>query len=662
MDNNKIDLSNALERIRELSKPQQFTIDYEKELNESQLKAVNSIDGTFLVIAGAGSGKTRTLVYRVAKLIELGNDPQSIVLLTFTRKSAEEMMTRASRILDDRCSKINGGTFHSFANLTLRKYAHAVGLPNNFTIMDQGDAEDLISMIRTDLGYNKKDKRFPNKGVINAIISLSVNKEISIPDILESDYPQYMQYAGDLVDIYNHYVSYKTKNFTLDFDDLLIYLKMFLQEGSSYAINFVKNINYVMVDEFQDTNKLQGEIVKGLAQLNNNVMVVGDECQSIYAFRGANFKNIITFPELFEKCEIIYLVENYRSTPEILNMANIVIEKAREKFPKKLLSRCDIGILPSVVSTRDENLQTKFIVKSILKLRDEGVKLSDIAVLFRSSFHSFDLEVGLQAANIPYIKYGGMKFVESAHIKDILAFLRVVANPRDFISWMRILLLHDGIGAKTAQKIVREITSGNVNLENPMEGMRLGKGALSGLFEVYRQIIEDSFSIMQKLEMVIGYYMPFFKEKYDDYAKRTKDLDVLINLSSKYRSLDSFLNDMALDPPRDSVVGTEASNKDSECLNLSTIHSAKGLEWHTVFLLNVLEGYFPSSQSTETIEGIEEERRLMYVAVTRAKKNLFISYPSRIFSRYEGYTFGKQSRFIEEIQAEGVMNRFYLDN
>ncbi|HOJ37605.1 MAG TPA: ATP-dependent helicase [Ignavibacteriales bacterium] len=626
---------------------QNSKIDYQKELNSSQYQAVTSIDGTYLVIAGAGSGKTRTLVYRLAYLIEKGYNPYSIILLTFTRKAAEEMISRATQLVDDRCARVNGGTFHSFANLTLRKYHEIVKLPSNFTIMDQPDSEDVINLVKKEY-VPKADKKFPNKSSLYSIISLSVNKEEPIYKIIEDQYPFYLEFCDDIVQIANKYQETKRQNNLLDYDDLLLYLNLFLQDNSTITQSFLNSVNFVMVDEFQDTNKIQGEIVKNLARRTNNIMVVGDDCQSIYSFRGANFKNIIEFPTLFEDCKIIYLTENYRSTPQILDVANEIIDNAIEKFPKKLQSMLDNGPKPTIVKTQNENEQSLFVVRAILALMEKGVKLNEIAVLFRSSFHSYDLEVYLQSAGIPYIKYGGLKFIEAAHIKDVLAFLKIKVNKNDRFSWLRILQLFDGVGPKSAQNLSKVLSDEKINWDAPVLNLKSSKIYLNDFIKFLSYLFTTNDDIKTVLEAIIEFYTPFFKNKYEDYQKRYKDFDIVINLATKYSRIESFLSDMSLDPPYNSMAGVEPQ-KNEDILNLSTIHSAKGLEWHTVFIINAVEGYFPSYQSLDKIENIEEERRLMYVATTRAKKNLFICCPQYMFSRTFGNTLVTPSRFVENI-------------
>ncbi|HEX2963580.1 MAG TPA: ATP-dependent helicase [Ignavibacteriales bacterium] len=649
-----------LKRIgsQELLPPQidesRFQINYKTELNATQFEAVSSTEGAFLVIAGAGTGKTRTLVYRVARLVETGVDPKSILLLTFTRKAANEMMNRAALLLDNRCSKINGGTFHSFANITLRKYGKAVGIDPGFTILDQGDSEDVVNLIRNRLNLAAVKKRFPTKQTIYKIFSFSVNTGIPVEEILEAEYPHFFEFCDVILEIQKVYMAYKQQNNLLDYDDLLVYLNRFLNERSPAAKSFLSGIKYVMVDEYQDTNKIQAEIVRGLAYYNNNVMVVGDDSQSIYSFRGADFKNIMEFPHLFNDVKIIKLEENYRSTQEILNFANYIIEAAVEKYPKFLFTRKTGGELPAIISAANENMQSRFVVNRILDLREEGVPLKEIAVLFRSSYSSFDLEIELNKADIPFIKVGGMKFIETAHVKDVLAFLRIAANPKDLVSWLRVLMLHEGIGPKTAQKIMDEISVSRLSITSSPETVVPKKynDRILNLFILLNKIHTKESSPAEKAEQVLDYYYPLFKGKYDDFNKRKKDLDILLNITENYKTLDSLLADMALDPPRDSVVDIDSETKEDEYVTLSTIHSAKGLEWHSLFIIHAMEGFFPSGQSFDNMEALEEERRLMYVASTRARQNLYISYPMSIFDREKGMTFSKPSRFIAGIKED----------
>jgi len=630
-----------------------FQINYQQELNPSQLEAVSAVNGAYLIIAGAGTGKTRTLIYRVARLIESGYDPQSILLLTFTRKAANEMLKRASLLLDDRCSKIRGGTFHSFANLTLRKYAKAAGLDSNFTILDQGDSADIINLIRSQDKFISKDKRFPKKETLNKVFSLHSNTGIPVEQLIEADYPHFIPMLDSILDIQKIYTSYKRKNNLLDYDDLLIYLRDFLLSESPASKSLLSAINFLMVDEYQDTNKLQAEIVKALAQHNGNVMVVGDDAQSIYSFRGANFKNIMEFPELFPDAEIIKIEENYRSVQPVLDFANHIYERAVEKYTKVLYTKRKGGELPFIVAAQSENMQSKFIVEKVLDLMEEGVPLKEIAVLFRSSFFSFNLEIELAKAGIPFQKFGGIKFIETAHIKDVLAFLRIASNPKDIISWYRVLLLHEGVGPKTAQNILDELATARLTIEShPDKKTELKYQKLIDLFRLLHKLHTTEMPPSEMVQIVFEYYQPIFKAKYDDFNKRNKDFEIFLNISDNYKSLDSFLADMAIEPIIDSVIDIGATDKEDEFLTLSTIHSAKGLEWHSVFIIHAIEGYFPSIRSAESLETLEEERRLMYVAATRAKQNLFVTYPMNMYNREAGVTLSKPSRFISEMSAD----------
>ncbi len=656
-------------KLRDLTPPKgyiktydesKFAIDYVNSLNPAQYEAARAEEGSYLIIAGAGSGKTRTLVYRVARLIEIGYDPSSILLLTFTRKAANEMMHRAELLLDKRCSKIQGGTFHSFANMILRRYAIPAGLEPNFTILDQGDSEDVVNLIRAELPAVDEKVRFPNKQTLFKIFSLSVNTGRHIDEIVDEEFPHFMRHIERINELHILYTQYKKKNNLLDFDDLLIYLRDFFFARTPSAVRLLDSINFIMVDEYQDTNHLQAELVESLTQTNKNIMVVGDDLQSIYSFRGANFKNIMQFPELFPDTTLIKLEENYRSTPQILNFANKVQEAAVWKYDKSLFSYRPDGELPYIIASENENMQSRFIVQKVLELREEGVKLSDIAVLFRSSFFSFDLEIELTKANIPFVKIGGIKFVEAAHIKDILAFMRVLLNPLDLVSWYRILMMHPGIGPKTARKIMAEISEGKVSVTKSVESSAESVFASKclKLLEVMRKLYVKNDSPTDKTQSIVDYYYPLFKDMYDDFNKRSKDIDTLLNITEKYDHLEDFISDMAIEPPLDSISDLDSPDKEDEKLTLSTIHSAKGLEWHSVVIMHAIDGFFPSIRSIETAEGLEEERRLMYVASTRAKQNLYITYPMKVFDREMGMTFSKPTRFLNNITpdlAEGYL-------
>jgi len=640
-----------------LSTKKEYKIPYHNELNDEQYRAVMHNDGAALVIAGAGTGKTRTLVYRVARLVEDGIPPEQILLLTFTKKSSAEMIRRASLLLDGRCDKISGGTFHSFAHQLLRKYALLVGLDQNFSILDQSDAEDTINLLRAQLGLEKSKRRFPQKQTLIAMYSASINRCTPLEEIIEKHYNRFVEDIPEIQKLIQSFIAYKRRHNLLDYDDLLVYLLSLLNGKGSAEIR--RKYRYIMVDEYQDTNSLQHEIVVSLAGERENVMAVGDDAQSIYSFRGANYQNIMKFPESFSKCELITISRNYRSTTQILDVANEIIKNASVKYEKELSSSV-VGIeAPIIVSMSDERQQSEFVVQQILSSREEGISLSEIAVLFRSGYMSFDLEIELNRANIPFRKYGGMKFIESSHIKDLLAFFRVLYNKRDVVSWHRLLLLLDGVGPRTSSQIIEAISSGQITLEDysTIEGFRGNEGILD-LFGTIRIASKNPDDIAQNAGKFSHFYRPILKKKYDDFSKRWKDVEMFIAICERYDSLATFLSDMALDSPIEST-DTDPEDVQDEFLTLSTIHSAKGLEWNTVFVIWALDGRFPSGKALNSMEDTEEERRLLYVAVTRAKEKLYITYPTNIYDRETGFVLGSPSRFLDAISEE-VADRYVL--
>lgn len=630
-----------------------FKIDYRKELNASQLEAVEATEGSYLVIAGAGSGKTRTLIYRLARLIETGIGGESILLLTFTRKASQEMLRRAASLIDYPCERVSGGTFHSFANMILRRYSKFINFQSNFTILDRSDSEDAINLLKNQLNLNTKEKRFPRKDTIQNIFSMSINRNLSIESIIEKDYSHFTDHIDDLKKLKEAYSKYKLSNFLMDYDDLLVCSKKLLEENEEIRNRLSNQYRFIMVDEYQDTNEIQAEIAKLLCSAHKNIMVVGDDSQSIYSFRGASFRNIMDFPNRFPDVKIIKLEENYRSTQPILGLTNEIIREAKEKYTKVLFTRKIGGTLPALIVASDEYSQSKFVVQKIMELREEGIPLNEIAVLFRSSHLSFDLEIELNRRDIPYAKYGGFKFIETAHVKDILAHLRVIINPRDIISWNRLLLLVEGVGPKTTLDIIISIKDAEKSPLSVLEGFtgNRSKNGIKKLVEVLNEITDDNMTPAEKINSLIKYYTPILTEKHDDYPKRLKDLEHLLMITERYKNIEDFLNDMVLEPPdeRKSVSDIVPEDKEDELLVLSTIHSAKGLEWHSVFIIWALEGVFPSSYSYRSEEEIEEERRLMYVAATRAKCNLFITYPVNIFDHSRGAVLSKPSRFIDNI-------------
>jgi len=627
-----------------------FKIEYKELLNPAQYDAVMHNSGPALVIAGAGTGKTRTLIYRVARLIESGVDPKSILLLTFTRRAAGEMLRRASMLLDDRCRRVEGGTFHRYCSKLLHIHADHIGYPENFTIIDTSDAMDTIHLLRGRLDGIKQTKRFPKKGTLYSIFSTSVNKMKSIPDVLENEYPQFKKHADTINTLFNEYANYKRVNYVMDFDDLLIHSRNLLRDNEEIREKIAFSHKHVMVDEYQDTNSLQAELTELFSSAHKNVMAVGDDAQSIYSFRGAEPENMREFPERFSNTKLIRLEENYRSTQRILDLANQVLSQSKETFEKNLYTSRGEGELPGLVKAANMNDQSRFLTQMILNLREQGSELSDMAVLFRNGRDSYDLEVELNKKDIPFIKFGGQKFTEAAHVKDVLAHLKIFVNPQDTISWNRALMLMEGIGPKTAEQFFQWAQKN----EDPFKPHTAPHASdryldqLKALSDLFTNLKEYEGSVPDQLKAVVEYYSKFCKKRFDDHPKRMKDLETFVDISGSYRTLQHMIEEVALDPIEATAIETEAASKDESPLVLSTIHSAKGLEWETVFLIQCLDGIIPSGYAIEDPKQMEEEIRLVYVAVTRAKDQLFLTYPAMHQSFYGDY-FTNPSRFIEDL-------------
>lgn len=641
-----------------------LNIDYKKELNTAQFDAVISTQGPLLIIAGAGSGKTRTLTYRVAYLVEQGIVPQSILLLTFTRKASQEMLRRAALLLDKRCADVSGGTFHSFANSVLRTYAKKIGFGRDFSIIDRPDTESLINMIRKESGYASKNRSFPRKQTLANIFGRAVNKVLSIEDVVSHDYPHFSSYLEAIIEINKEYANQKRINNLMDYDDLLIYLHLLLKNHPDIRDRLTSLYRYVMVDEYQDTNPVQAAIVYFLAGADKNIMVVGDDSQSIYSFRGADFMNIMRFPDIFPSTKIIKLEENYRSIQPILNLTNKMIENAKTKYSKQLFTNLHGNARPVIISAENEYNQSEIIVKKIKQLQKKGIPINEIAVLFRAGFHSFGLEIELNKNNISFIKMGGFKFMDSAHIKDVIAHLRAFASPVDRISWYRILLLLDKIGPVAARKIFNLVTKQGRN--SGLTELKFKGAAAEGLMKL-RQLFDKmdsvSGSVADMGAMIIKYYTPLLKKIYDDHPKRTKHLEHLLTIMEPYNKLGDFLTDMALDPPNTakddsfSINSSDPDLSDQNRLILSTVHSAKGLEWNTVFVIWTLDGRFPGIYALNNEKDLEEELRLMYVAATRAKENLFFIYPESVYDRSSNSFLCNPSCFLDILPNDILKRR-----
>lgn len=628
-----------------------------EELNEAQCAAVHHADGPLLVIAGAGSGKTRTLTHRVARLVAEGVHPAAILLLTFTRKASQEMLQRAARLLDRRCERVSGGTFHSFANLKLRQYAAHIRLSPDFAILDRTDAEALIALIRKESDRAPRQRPLPRKNTLADIFSRAANKVRTVEDVILSDYVHLSDQAEAIVALFENYSRRKREHHFLDYDDLLVWFQRLLQNAPEVRRRISASYRYIMVDEYQDTNRIQADILYHLTDTNRNIMVVGDDSQSIYAFRGADFRNIIDFPKLFPEARVIGLEENYRSTQPILNLTNIVIERAREKYSKHLFTRKTGGALPELIETEDENTQSVYVVEQIQGLTARGVRLEQIAVLFRAGFHSFDLEIELSRHGIPFIKVGGFKFTESAHIKDVLAHLRVIANPYDRISWYRILQLIEKVGPRGSQRIYESIVAAGAGVGGLL-ALKQRNAGVERLKELYRSIQARDIAPAEMGSAVVQYYLPILKQVFDDHPKRAKDLEQLLGILERYRRLEHFLTDMALEPPNISAEEMLFADEAQDRLVLSTIHSAKGLEWQCVFVIWALDGRFPSLYAMTNEEDMEEELRLMYVAATRARESLCFTYPRQAYDRSQGILLNRPSRFIDMIPDDILAKRY----
>ena len=636
-------------------------VDYDGVLNPRQREAVLHGDGPLLVIAGAGTGKTRTLIYRVARLVETGAPPPSVLLLTFTRRAAEEMLRRASLLLDRRCDRVSGGTFHSFANTVLRRHAGAIGFGENFTILDRADSEELVGLLRQEIHVAHKTVRFPRKETLADLFSRAVNRGEDVATTVERNAPHFLYCLDDILRIHRLYEVAKRERNLMDYDDLLVHLATLLAQHTGVRRTVSESFRHILVDEYQDTNRIQAEILRLLADTHDNVMTVGDDSQSIYSFRGARFRNILDFPSDFPGAKVVYLEENYRSVQPILDFTNEIIAQAAEKFPKRLFTSRGGGQKPSILSAPNERTQSMFVADRILELHEEhGVPLREIAVLFRAAYLSFDLEVELAKRHIPYRKYGGFKFLETAHVKDVIAHLRLIENPRDTVSFSRALMLVPGVGRKRSAEMARRAYE-EASYAPVLSMLALMKsseaaGRLSGCI---RELAEKPLPPSEMMARVLAYYRPLLEAKFDDYPRRLKDLEHLESLCARHRTLSSFLAEVTLEPPQASVGDIVAPEGDDDTLTLSTIHSAKGLEWSVVFLIWVLDGKLPLSRAAEDQEEMEEERRLLYVAATRAKNTLVLTYPVNIYERASGTVLSLPSRFVEEIPP-GVLPRYAL--
>ncbi|HEX8849505.1 MAG TPA: ATP-dependent helicase [Gemmatimonadaceae bacterium] len=634
-------------------------------LNPEQAAAAAHGDGPLLIIAGAGTGKTRTLVYRVAHLIERGVRPERILLLTFTRRASQEMLSRAERLVGSASGRVHGGTFHATGHRLLRAYGESAGLARDFSIIDQGDAEELMGRARAQLGFGAGAKRFPKKETLHYVYSRHINTEKPLEVILGEELPQFAEYSDQITRIFAEYTSRKQERNLLDYDDLLLFWALMLEASEELGQRISALYDHVLVDEYQDTNILQARILRGMCRTHRNITVVGDDAQSIYAFRGASFRNILEFPKQFPGAAVVTLEQNYRSTQPILDTTNTLISRASERFSKTLWTVRGGGEKPWLVTARDEHEQTRFVVDRILELHENGTPLGEIAVLFRAGYMSADLEIELANRKIPFEKWGGIKFLEAAHIKDVLSFLRVLDNPRDEISWFRILTLLPGVGEVTANNAIHALLERGWDVTAldefvPPPRARAAHAALTGMLRELRDNPSgltgegaaggaDEGAVARDIARIRVLYDDVLRERYDRPDPRLADLDQLQSIAAAYPTRGAFLSALTLEPPSSTQDLGAGADSEEDHLVLSTAHSAKGKEWDAVFVIWAVDGWFPSSRAMGDDDELEEERRLMYVAMTRARNELAVVYPLNAYATPRGaeYSIDQLSRFVD---------------
>ena len=673
----------------------QYRVKYDEELNSEQLAVVMAGEGPLLVIAGAGSGKTRTLTYRVSRLIEDGVDPSEICLLTFTNKAAREMLSRVEQLVTTDTKRIWGGTFHSTGNRLLRKYADAIGYRSNFSILDSEDAKEMMESAISAVGIKTLDKRFPKGDVLQDIYSFLINTRTPLELHLEQNFPHFALYKDEILNVFQRYKQRKREANAMDFDDLLVNWKVLLDDHPEVSAALKRKFRHLLVDEYQDTNKLQAEVIDAMASERRNVMVVGDDAQSIYSFRGASFENILTFPIRFPDTQIYKLETNYRSTRQILALANQSIAQNRFQFRKELLAVRHDGPEPAVVGVDDVFEQAAFVAQRILELRDEGESLGDIAVLYRSHYQSLELQMELTRRLIPYEIRSGVRFFEQAHIKDVMSYLKIITNPRDELSWKRVLKLYPKVGEKTAAEVWGRISATPDPLSTFERGVDAsGRGvaqSLRNLRDVLRLIGSDAMkrNPSEGIRLIVERgYADYARSKFPNAQARLDDLEQLSQYAMRYEDVDLFLEEVALANPLAgedvAVVGPE-----DEKIVLSSVHQSKGLEWRTVFVIWLSDGRFPSQRALRVpggivriepsrvheslpllegavseapvledgrrefvIPGEEEERRLFYVAVTRARQELYLVFPVMARDRGGMDVLMEPSRFVRELPGE----------
>jgi len=654
------------------------------QLNDEQIQAVEygineggePSESPLLIIAGAGTGKTNTLAHKTAHLILNGAAPDKILLVTFARRAASELASRANRIIEQKLRKKNKqfqpikiswmGTFHSIAARLLREYATSIGLENDFTIMDRNDAADMLDVLRHELGFSNTIKRFPKKKTCLEIYSKCVNSQQDIKDILAKDFPHCKDWPDELKSLFALYAKNKSEQLCLDYDDLLLYC-YHMAKVPEIAQLVREKFDHILVDEYQDTNLLQAGILQAFFPTGKGLTVVGDDAQSIYGFRSATVDNILNFPEQFSpKAKVISLSKNYRSHQKVLDLANTLLSESDEGYKVKLVSDIKTGTLPKLVTVEDDAKQSEYIVERILEAREAGIELKKQAVLFRSSYHSDRLELELSRRNIPYVKHGGLKFLEASHVKDLLCTLRWADNPKHRISAFRILKLLPGVGPKIADKALNHLQLNHYDF-NSLKSFKVPIAAEEYYAQLVSTLIQVNSEIVpwaEQIEAVAKMYLQLLEINYDDHFVRWGDIEQLMQMSAQFESRERFLTELTLDPPQASGDLSDNPLIDDDYLILSTVHSAKGQEWQNVFILNVADGNFPNEYAVNDKKQLAEERRLLNVAITRAKDELHLMQPMKYWvpgqqSWGDKHVYGGKSRFLTEQVMNCLEQTFY---
>ncbi len=630
------------------------------ELNRAQRDAVTHEEGPLLVVAGAGTGKTRTLAYRVAYLVATGVEPDRILLLTFTRRAAQDMLSRAAAIAARSGSqphRVWGGTFHSVAHRLLRIHAKVVGLAPEFTVLDEGDAADLMGLARAELGLAGGERRFPRKRTCLNIYSRCVNAEENLAEVLPQHFPWCVDWTEALKELFRRYEARKQQRHVMDFDDLLVYWAA-LANHPRVGPKLAQRFDHILVDEYQDTNVVQARILQGMRRAMPNLMVVGDDAQSIYSFRAAEIRNMLDFPKHFPGTTVVTLEENYRSRMPILETTNRLIAQACERYTKDLHSVRGEGPRPRLVTCADEPAQDDYVVSTVLAHFEQGVLLRNQAVLFRASHLSASLEVELKRRGIPYQKYGGLKFLEAAHVKDVLALLRIAENPRDELAWFRVLKLMRGIGDATAAAALNHVAEAGYDARTiaAFKGPVAARETLQGLGTLMHDLLSSDDLPAVQLSRVRAFYEPLLAGLYENPEARARDLASLEQIAVSYSTRQHFLVELQLDPPNSTSDLAGPPHLDDDWLVLSTIHSAKGGEWDVVYLIHSSDGFLPSDMACGSSEEIEEELRVAYVALTRARDHLYVLWPLRYYYRRLGpshrHGYAQRSRFLSDAVVE----------